>query len=838
MEKKDYLHVLLLWMFLIVCVVIFLFPMKMYGSVTDFISQHSVFPDYFRKLFYETGNLFPSLAMNIGGGQNIYYFSYYGFLSPIVLLSYLFPFIPMIDYIMVSSFLSILISVYLFYRLLKNHGFECSVCFWTTFMFACAAPLLFHSHRHIMFVNYMPFLLLGLIGIDLYFKHGKRWLYAFSVFLMIMTSYYYSVGGLLCFVIYGVYVFLKENGFSSIRTFLIDGIRFLVPMIIGIMLASILLLPTIYALFQGRVESSTHMDLLSLLIPNLDLDHFLYGNYAVGLSAFALFAWIVGTMCKKKEQIFMGICLLLLTFVPIFLYLLNGTIYIRAKALIPFLPLYCLFIAFYLRDLFDHRFSFRHHFLFFLGICLICFGGGYHEWLFYVDLGICFVVILSYFKFQKKWIVYGLILVAGCGLLFESNFSEKYILRDNYQKIYSKDRLELVQDTLNEDTQFYRFLDLDHTLETVNRVYDIHHYQTSLYSSSYNPFYQTFYQFDIGNPVVYRNQFIMATSNNVMFHKLMGVRYLLSSLGSEPMGYQLVRESEDYGIYQNDDVLALGFSTPYVYSLDDYQKLSFPYRNELLLQQIVIDQDVNSSFESSVQEVKLDYDYELPDSISVSNHDNIVVDVVSKSTVSLRLKEPIDGDILFLRFDVKPMNCSVGDAVITINGVKNNLTCKQWMYYNGNTTFEYTLSSNDPITSLDITFNKGHYELSDIHSYVLDGSAIEGVANHFDMMDAHMDLTSGDEINGTIDVKQDGWFATTIPYDEGFQVYVDDKEVSISLVNQAFIGFPISSGKHSIRFVYQALWRNYGLIGSGVGVVLFGCLIWFDVRKSSVVKIP
>ena len=37
-----------------------------FGAKVDWISQHSVIPDYFRKQFYETGNLFPEFAMNLG----------------------------------------------------------------------------------------------------------------------------------------------------------------------------------------------------------------------------------------------------------------------------------------------------------------------------------------------------------------------------------------------------------------------------------------------------------------------------------------------------------------------------------------------------------------------------------------------------------------------------------------------------------------------------------------------------------------------------------------------------------------------------------------------------
>ena len=73
-----------------------------------------------------------------------------------------------------------------------------------------SGPLLFHSHRHIMFVNYMPFLLLGLIGVR-DFSNGYKGLMVISIFLMIMTSYYYSVGGILCLTIYGVYEYLRIN---------------------------------------------------------------------------------------------------------------------------------------------------------------------------------------------------------------------------------------------------------------------------------------------------------------------------------------------------------------------------------------------------------------------------------------------------------------------------------------------------------------------------------------------------------------------------------------------------------------------------------------------------
>lgn len=49
------------------------------GSQIDWISQHTVLAEYFRQRFYSTHEFFPQFASELGGGQNIYNFAYYGF---------------------------------------------------------------------------------------------------------------------------------------------------------------------------------------------------------------------------------------------------------------------------------------------------------------------------------------------------------------------------------------------------------------------------------------------------------------------------------------------------------------------------------------------------------------------------------------------------------------------------------------------------------------------------------------------------------------------------------------------------------------------------------------
>ena len=75
-------------------------------------------------------------------------------------------------YISISSIVVVLLSVYIFYFWLKSHNnMNRSTVYFITFLFACAGPLLYHSHKQVMFMDYIPFLLLALVGVDRLYKN-------------------------------------------------------------------------------------------------------------------------------------------------------------------------------------------------------------------------------------------------------------------------------------------------------------------------------------------------------------------------------------------------------------------------------------------------------------------------------------------------------------------------------------------------------------------------------------------------------------------------------------------------------------------------------------------
>ena len=73
MKKNDirYMAVLGILIVLITGVLFTLLQSKQLvsGSITDWLSQHVAFAEYFRENFYQTGQLYPDFSLQLGSGS-------------------------------------------------------------------------------------------------------------------------------------------------------------------------------------------------------------------------------------------------------------------------------------------------------------------------------------------------------------------------------------------------------------------------------------------------------------------------------------------------------------------------------------------------------------------------------------------------------------------------------------------------------------------------------------------------------------------------------------------------------------------------------------------------
>ena len=838
MDKvKRYIPYLLLTGLTLFFCRIFVGRYGIFGAKVDWLSQHSVLPDYFRQQFYATGKLFPEFAANLGGGQNIYHFAYYGLYSPLILPSYLLPFVKMSDYIMAVSITGLTASVLLFYYWLKSRKTDAGTAFILSLMFLLAGPMIGQYSGQIMFVDYMPFLCLALIGVDRYFEQEKSGLFTISVFLMIMTSFYFSIGGMLSLVLYGLHRYFeqREGNRVTVRSFLRDGLCFVRSMILAVLMSGFFLVPTALALTGGRSKEQ-NTSFASFFIPQITVERFAYSIYGIGLTTLVITVLLTGLLYRKVyEKVLTYGCVIVLV-IPVFAYLLNGGLYIRDKVFIPFLPLLCYLISIYLEKCRKRELSFIAGMIPYIITTIFVYmarnqfvSKGIGESIWKVLLAesilflICYVLYCAlkrYHKETKEILMLALPSVICLAVTMNTFYQmkpDRYVSRKLYRDVVEEQNRQAVKEALKDDDGYYRTEQMgsdDENAADLNRIWDVDQNITSIYSSAYNPDYQTFRQKTFGLEEPFRNGMMQSVSKNPVFQRMMGVRYIVSD--SDVPGYTLVKKCGTTGIYQNKDAAPVMYATDRVMTEEEYKKLTFPYNQTAFLEYAVVGEHT----ESSDQNIMTAYE---PVSLKMAN--NRTTGGAEQKT----MQQEGQKQILFLRFRVDNAHPNK-DVAVWINGIRNKLSAKDHVYYNENKIFTYAVPLKDGEDNISVTFGKGKYRLRHVQAYL--GSLPERSELLYQSeIQVDKKQTEDNVIQGTIRVKKDGWFITSIPYDKHFKIYIDGKETEIQKVNTAFLGCKIESGNHELKIIYHAPGTTTGKILSLIGIAGFLLVLVREKRK-------
>ncbi|MCB6953929.1 YfhO family protein [Dorea longicatena] len=808
-----------------------------FGAKVDWLSQHSVLPDYFRQQFYATGKLFPEFAANLGGGQNIYHFAYYGLYSPLILPSYLLPFVKMSDYIMAVSITGLTASVLLFYYWLKSRKTDTGTAFILSLMFLLAGPMIGQYSGQIMFVDYMPFLCLALIGVDRYFEQEKSGLFTVSVFLMIMTSFYFSIGGMLSLVLYGLHRYFeqREGNRVTVRSFLRDGLCFVRSMILAVLMSGFFLVPTALALTGGRSKEQ-NISFASFFIPQITVERFAYSIYGIGLTTLVITVLLTGLLYRKVyEKVLTYGCVIVLV-IPVFAYLLNGGLYIRDKVFIPFLPLLCYLISIYLEKCRKRELSFIAGIVPYIITTIFVYiarnqfvSKGIGESIWKVLLAesilflICYVLYCAmkrYHKEKKEILMLALPSVICLAVTMNTFYQmkpDRYVSRKLYRDVTGEQNRQAIKEALKDDAGYYRTEQMgsdDENAADLNRIWDVDQNITSIYPSAYNPDYQTFRQKTFGLEEPFRNGMMQSVSKNPVFQRMMGVRYIVSD--SDVPGYTLVKKCGTTGIYQNKDAAPVMYATDRVMTEEEYKKLAFPYNQTAFLEYAVVGEHT----ESSDQNIMTAY---APVSLKMDN--NRTTGGAEQKTMQQEGKK----QILFLRFRVDNAHPNK-DVAVWINGIRNKLSAKDHVYYNENKIFTYAVPLKDGEDNISVTFGKGKYRLRHVQAYL--GSLPERSELLYQSeIQVDKKQTEDNVIQGTIHVKKDGWFITSISYDKHFKIYIDGKETEIQKVNTAFLGCKIESGNHEVKIIYHAPGTTTGKVLSLIGIAGFVLVLVQEKRK-------
>lgn len=788
-----------------------------YGSDVDWLSQHITIADLIRKNFYETGQLIGNYTFQLAGGMNTAQLMYYGIGRPEVFLSFLFPMIEMKDIFISTSIIWFISSVLLCYYWLYKEKIHPTICFIGACLFALSGPMLFHTHRHIMFINYMPFTFITLIGIRTYLISRKsRWL-IIGVVGMVLESYYFSVTALIACGLYAIYCVLRNQKQFQLKLLITDLLKLLFHVCIGLGISACLLVPTALSMLGNHRDAIQSPTLLELFQPKLDMSAIVYtsvsnASYSVGLGMIAYVSILYFLYKNKKECRVLGIFVLLLVTIPIFCYVLNGMQYIRQKSLIPLLPLMIYMIAYMLHDINNKKIKASIYLLFPISFLPIYFMTNEKQQIYcFIDIVVLLILLFVYFKRRKPRVMLAYIMIPLI-MAYPINQKETFLKKSKYEAYRNEDKVSLVADIINSDAAMYRFDDLDQS--SWNTVLDVNMKKTSSYSSNNIENYVTFYNDIMRMPSNAITRVNMLAVNQPFFNRMMSVKYMISKKDLTSYGYNEVKQKNGYKVWKNENVFPLAYASSKLIANKDFQKLTYPYTMDAMYHQVVVEKDVDSQYTSHLHTVQLPYDILSKENVSFHKVENgFRVKANKNGKVKVKLKQPLKDKLLIISMGIQDVKNEKNNIVkIAINGNVQSRANTGHLYANHKNDFGYVLSSNHDIETIDLTFSKGEYTIANLNTYVMENKQLDTVLDDIDELQFTKDNNA--VLSGKIYVSKDGYLVTSLPYQKGFIVEIDGEKVPYEKVNTAFVGAKITKGNHNVRITYEMPGKHIGILVS------------------------
>ena len=291
---------------------------------------------------------------------------------------------------------------------------------------------------------------------------------------------------------------------------------------------------------------------------------------------------------------------------------------------------------------------------------------------------------------------------------------------------------------------------------------------------------------------------------NPVFTSMLGFKYIVT--GSNQNYYENINEELRYKVYKNNEYLSLGFM-------------------------------VNSEFKNIILQEKEPYENT---SEIINKSINKDLNIFKKDTYSLIEKYKEDDEYIYydasVGGDVLFSGTADKDYLIFPNPNHDSNT-SNFMYVNGGADIYYNnftpyLIKKDTNYTMKFVTNAEKTSKDKLFVYLMNIDAYKSWIEEMKKNQLEIITYKKDNyIKGKINVTKDKTtLFTSIPYDDGWRVFVDGKKVKYDKLLTAFIGVDLTEGEHIIEFKYIP--KGF-IIGSIISFIsLFGTILYIFKQKN------
>lgn len=724
---------------------------------------------------------------------------------------------------------------------------------------------------NVMWLDAMIMLPLIALGIEKIFKTGDIKLYTVSLVILFFANYYM---GYMCCIFAVLYFFvcfintysndgkLNENAVYEKKystkalmnnVFINRGVKFAFASIIAALICAITLVPVFMILKNSSATSGTFPQTFKSYFDLLDL-------------ITSHFALLETTIRSSGDNVLPNIYTGILTFILLPLFLVNNKIKLKEKATYVVLIIFFVFCfnnncaeyiwhAFHFPNDLPYRYSYMYSFIIavmgyktilnfkgikvkdiaYTGLAIISFviicqkfltnkmtNSTIYATIIFVTLWCGFLFLLKNKNAQKKTVSFVLVTFILCETIISSivglplNQDNK-----NYKENY-KTYTDAINYIDNKDSGFYR-TELCYLNTRMDPAYYGYNGISVFSSMAYESYSQL--QSSLGMQGNKVNSYTYNTQTPV-YNMMFNIKYLIQtdvSLAPSSNLYKKIYTTSD----KKSNVYESKYNLPIAYCVNskiddwvtdegnpfeiqsDFVKLATGYSN--LFKPV----EYNSTDFDAVSgdDVTENGTYWLEKSDSSSNY----------GTETVSLSPTIDGNLYLY---VKSSDLKT----ITVNSEKvSDIT--QSMEYAYILDLGYHNKGDEVLVSLDASTMESESTSFDFYCYTADDTVVKNMYNSLAGNSLNVESYSDTTIKGTVKAKENCYLYSSIPYDDGWSVYVDGKKAETFEIGGTLLAIELTPGQHKIEYKYFPVGFLYGIIISAVTV--FGLCVFYIYNKSS-----
>ncbi len=779
------------------------------GDSSDFLSQHLKFFEYLRNNFWYSHDLFPQFNQSFGLGQSFVAMYYYGMYNPLLLLSYVVMIVNPFTYFLLMYYL-LMVSAFFAMRLLLNRlNYDELIARVVSVMAAFTGTMLHHFAEHLMFMYYVPVMILSLFAIHLLIEENKKYLYIICVGLIFFTNYFFAP--LVSILQFSYFIFLAKRLKKLNRKAVIN---FFIAYMVGVIIGMIILLPTALFALHGARSSESFVLNTYFKNPSEFIGDIIIRGYNGGLGIIAAIV-LLGSIFKFKQQKYLVFIIMAMIFaivVPINVFL-NVFLYDNNKILIYFSPFFLLSFAEILRiysrkslvkisivavilTLYlyifvannEAQFNLRNYqmyaiFISFVGMALVIVSPRFTK---LTVLGLVIFSIAMFFEFVTFYPVdYATqyetlngdvkkLEVGDMNNMYRTNesaYNSLTTLADKSPTLYASLQNSNVLNLVSE--KYFAFTESSTPRAAYVTNFENAYYQSLLgiaqdslgnvYNLKVNPIVYGVNKDSISNMdrldeldpkervlAVNQNLFVEDKEYNAKYKDKFDVEY--SHIVANELSFAEAKEGylDMSQVITAPGIYTLAFDEDYFGSSEQNSKIAQKYR-------------IGNQSGYAIYVPKTDD----------SNHE--------EATMSFNVTNDDMNYINNIKYSI--------EAPMVANGAIEYSNFR--MYYQSVDNFNENKQSVITPDNFETNFNHGY----------------------------EFDLT----------MEQDGYIASTLPYDQGFKIYVDGDMVPTETVDKYFLGAKIPKGEHHVVIDYQIPGFKIGLLITMIGFIILALIMIYEI---------